>query len=549
MSRLHALAGALLLAGVGGWAMEARDSPQAVSGDIGLTHALVTGRVQVSADDGALLLRGLPAQLTITARHLVATWVHVEQEHVRDVVGGDHVLVLGEGQDSYDLVNGTVVVAVAGPAPTVLYAFAEAGRPCSFTIGPTEADGEPFHPIAEDVGLTLGDAGQSYAFAHVVPAPSFGLAHHGDDGLFDAALDAFAVRGDFTLAIDEADVVLGDARQEVQLRTGQWDMAEGPAVMPAQVERAYLRIVIADGELRGRDPGEGRFVAGAPSYAVDGRVAVADGSGWLGLGGARRGLGSEDVVLVGNVTVHPRAEPSTGAVLPIPPTQRARGSVEGDATEVMVAGTPWLVPRPPAVGQAGIAALLVGVLLAAGVLAQKGWLPFAFPLYARLLSRDLLGNSYRQRLLDAVAARPFIHLRDLERASGFGYGCVVYHMHVLKREHLVASVKTPSHEHFFVPRADMSRDEMRRLVHLADPTRRRIVQLLVARPGRSQADLCGALGIDQGLLSRHLARMTEAGLVHAQGARNKRYAAAALAATWVVREPSHGGVAPQLSAA
>jgi DNA-binding transcriptional ArsR family regulator len=256
----------------------------------------------------------------------------------------------------------------------------------------------------------------------------------------------------------------------------------------------------------------------------------------------------EPVALQGLFTVRPRVA-SDASPLPVGRgAEHVDASVRGDARELRVAGQVVLAPLPDAAREAGLAALLAGVAAAGYALLQKGLAPTLFPLYSRLAARDLLGNEQRQRLYDAVAAQPFIHLRDLERASGLGYGCVVYHMHVLKRERLVESVKTPSREFFFVPRADLAPQDMRRLAVLADPTRQRIA-LVLARGAATHADLARALGMDKGQLTRQLAKLAEAGLVEAEPAgRGRRYRAGPLLLAWVGRDtPQVQGL--QLSAA
>jgi len=242
--------------------------------------------------------------------------------------------------------------------------------------------------------------------------------------------------------------------------------------------------------------------------------------------------------MVGDLTVRPRVEAAPGQELPLAGRRdNVRAAVEGDATALRIAGTVVLAPLPDGVREAGLLALLTGLLLATWGAVQKGTAPFLFPLYARLASRDLLSNAHRHRLYAAVTERPFIHLRDLERTSGLGYGCVTYHMHVLKRERLVASVKTPGREHFFVPLAGLSREDMRRLTALADPTRCRIATHVAGQPGATQAELVAALDVGQGLLSRHLSRLAEAGLVRSDGARNKRYHPTPLLGAWLLRGP------------
>lgn len=79
---------------------------------------------------------------------------------------------------------------------------------------------------------------------------------------------------------------------------------------------------------------------------------------------------------------------------------------------------------------------------------------------------------------------------------------------------------------------------------LADPTRRAIVERLVARGELAAGDIAGNFAISFPAISRHLRVLEEAGLVERRAERQKRLIRArpealALAQSWIERQRAH----------
>lgn len=150
-------------------------------------------------------------------------------------------------------------------------------------------------------------------------------------------------------------------------------------------------------------------------------------------------------------------------------------------------------------------------LVASGATVVGGYVP-GLLLYSRLVKPRLLDLDARKQVHDLVAHEPGIHSREVVRDLDSANGQIAYHLSVLAREKLLVSIGTPGFRHWFVA-GRFSPEQMRAIVSLRDPTRRRVYEAVVARPGASLGAIAEAVGVSMPQGSRAARALERAGLL------------------------------------
>lgn len=507
-----------------------------VSAQFDLASAWAEGDLTLQAEEGALIAKGAPRMLVLDAAEMTVRVVRVHKTYVDNPLGKD--VAYADSREERHVLRGARLELVEAGERALLYAFRDRSAVDSgaFTIRLGDIRGDPLRPVTEDMELVVTEPGHPYTFHHRVPAPAFGVASGDLDGPFTAPLSGVRADGALVVVLDHVVAHVRSVEGSLEFRTGQWRTNEtrvGPLTPRYDAERAYAVIEARDAQLRLDASGsDARFLTAKPTFYLDGLLRVPRAEGRLALPEARSVRG-EVVEMVGNLTIRPRATMSDADVVPLREREaRVSAAVEGDASvrvQGQLLGPPTL---PEEARAAGFLALAAGLLAAAWGALQKGLAPVLFPAYARLLGRELLSHRHRLAVYDAVARRPFVHLRELQRSIGVGFGTMAYHTALLKREGYLASVRTGREELFYVRGTGFGDPDMKRLARLAHPTRRAIGEAVLAGVG-TQEGLASRLGMTRKLVSKHLAVLEEAGLVGAQGARNKLYRATPLLAAWL----------------
>ena len=130
----------------------------------------------------------------------------------------------------------------------------------------------------------------------------------------------------------------------------------------------------------------------------------------------------------------------------------------------------------------------------------------------RSLAPDVPKRGPRADILGCVVGRPGVHLRGVERMTGYPLGQVLYHLDRLERMGLVVSVKGAGYRRFFVTGA-FTREEKPVLAALRHDAPRRIVIRLLEAPGLAHAELREALGLAGSTVSFHLGRLVDLGVL------------------------------------
>jgi DNA-binding transcriptional ArsR family regulator len=153
-------------------------------------------------------------------------------------------------------------------------------------------------------------------------------------------------------------------------------------------------------------------------------------------------------------------------------------------------------------------AFLVTVAFA-GLTAMTGLFPIGLglviPLYARLARDGLLEDGTRPKIMELLRSEPGLGITDICERLAIGWGTAVHHLTRLEDAGLVVSQDSGRRRRFFLPSESPTRRTA--LCVLSSDLNRRLLQLVQASPGRTQQEVCAALGISAPLAHKYLARL------------------------------------------
>ena len=295
-----------------------------------------------------------------------------------------------------------------------------------------------------------------------------------------------------------------------------------PGVAYAEEVRSSYALLSLEGAVLSL-PEEARLSAYAPAarVAFDGQLASSSATGWLVHDGTRRELRAESLILEGEVDAGLLTEdaardacaPSGAGPLPL------RARLSGEASRVVVAGDA-VAGRdlPPAVTPAAAAAGAASLAL----LALAGW-----ALYTRIGRSKVLENPTRRAIHDAIMESPGVSVAALSARLGRARTVVQHHLAMLAAHRLVVSVDLGSSRGWYLAsdprRLDATATTTRAL---GSGTRRRVLEAVAAaQDGATQRDVAEEMQLSQRLVSYHLRKLEEAGLVQAEEGRPRRYRA------------------------
>lgn len=389
----------------------------------------------------------------------------------------------------------------------------------------------------------------AYSYQPNAPVVAFGhgQSHHGDVTLSEGVFDRFHASGGITIIVENALLAVEHAggRETIDTDTQRpWtyneDSIEETLEEGVVQEEVYASVTFPNGTFRtGFDERtQAAFLTNEPSVTVNGTVTFEAGRGELHAKEDRT-LGNDTVQIAGNTTLALAALGSDdsfpvtawskpGATLEEPTIQ---AEFQGDADEVQVNGRSVEVPASPTVpDEVTLVSQLLGAFLLVWTLVKKVG-PFAVALF----NGNPLENRKRRRIFDLVKAQGMAYLREVERETGYPAATTAHHLSVLEKTGLLASIEHSRYRVFFIPSADFCRDEMERLAALADPTRRKLSQVIVEEGATTQTELAEQLGVHRSTVSRHLATLEEEGLVEHHGERDRRYEPRLLLRQWLER--------------
>ncbi len=178
-------------------------------------------------------------------------------------------------------------------------------------------------------------------------------------------------------------------------------------------------------------------------------------------------------------------------------------------------GDAW--PNQPA-HQAILAGSASGTAAAAGAAwYTRAWryakyLPGLLPLYSRIQPDELLDHPKRQSIYELVETNPGIHLSQMARELDVPWGTLVHHLRKLEKGDLITSEEKSGKRCFFLP-GQVTGAKRDILPALENETARRIAEYYAKNPGASQNEAANALDHSPALISWHLSKLEDAGVV------------------------------------
>ncbi|HUR69225.1 MAG TPA: ArsR family transcriptional regulator [Candidatus Thermoplasmatota archaeon] len=323
------------------------------------------------------------------------------------------------------------------------------------------------------------------------------------------ALTLFLVNASMTSGGDTVDAM---PREEAVM--------SGPLAIGQRTSITFVVLHIEGAKLL-EAPGEAALFAPAPGVSVDGTLLAAAAEGRLVVAGQARELRGETLRLDGTVALAPQTEGlSLAGARPLGSALASR--VSGDA-DVRIAGA-------TVAGFGTRTAPLVIATSAAIALA----IALGFALYTRLERGSLMENPRRALVHDTLKRLPGSTVADLVRATKITEVVVRHHLRMLEDHQLVVVRGEGKLRAYFALDGATSAAAMLLHVALKDPTRRRVAQAVAsAATPASQRDLVAQLGLSQRLVSYHLTKLEEQGLVSGSGAMPRRYVPAPALASFV----------------
>ena len=142
----------------------------------------------------------------------------------------------------------------------------------------------------------------------------------------------------------------------------------------------------------------------------------------------------------------------------------------------------------------------------------------------KLLERgELMDNQLRERIMDLLTSSPGCYLGKMGRDLGVPTSTLKYHLNILKSFDMVTTVKKGRCRHYFPKRRRFTDHEKRMFAALEHAPTRRMVELVRANPGVSQAGLVQMTGLSQSTVAWHMGKLEEMGLLLSERRGVKEY--------------------------
>lgn len=330
-----------------------------------------------------------------------------------------------------------------------------------------------------------------------------------------------AATGAVSLFLANVSATFTGAQGETQIDTRTVDgPLEGPAGIPIgrRIQTRFLVLRLSDVALTPGAGGEWALLAPSPSIALDGEIAAASAFGELRAGSSRRELEGQSVRIDGVLAALPSL--SGGGLAPAPLARPESGAaISGDARQVLVAGAP--VAGAGGARGATVAGVTLGALMLAALAFVK--LVGIGPLYTRIERGTVLQNDNRRRVYDTIRGAPGCNTADLVRLTGMAEVVVRHHLRMLEEHQFVIMRPSGRLRTYFA--LDGRVDPQLAGVYgvLKDESRRLVATAVVDGPGATQKEIAERTGISQRLVSYHLGRLENDGLVVASGSNPRRY--------------------------
>lgn len=392
-------------------------------------------------------------------------------------------------------------------------------------------------------------------------SPVFALTHQGShmDFLYSKNVNWSESRfvslnavGGLDLLVEDATITIDHAagREKFTMRTSPDTLDGVPIASSGEASYAFVTFLDGDLNLDFQDT-EAAFLAYDPIWDVNGTVTVPAEEGHLESGDATQRIVDDEVIITGNASLGLHAEGvhdgqqrilsvQTPRLNPTTEEPRIQGGLQSDSDNVTINGRPLIAAAAPISNfpeEVTLVAKILGALLVVWAVGK-----YALFFVTGMVARDPLKNARRQKIHDFLRHAGMSHLREIQRATGIPLGSLDYHLNILRQGRLITSVESGGYRVYALLSAEFCPDDMERLALLANPTRREIAHALVDHEPLTQRDLRETLGLaTRSSISRHLAKLEEAGLVERQGAWRSEFRPSDLLRRWLAHKSRSKG--------
>lgn len=177
-----------------------------------------------------------------------------------------------------------------------------------------------------------------------------------------------------------------------------------------------------------------------------------------------------------------------------------------DAVPVVVFGTVAVTGAAASTGVGGWAGW--------AALKKWGWLGSAgIGGFSRIADDELLEHPLRSQIFQVIQTNPGIHASGLARQVGVGWGTITHHLEKLEKGQLVATRKINNQKCFFEQGGKVSRLDMSVAGAVKGDTVSDIAGFVLGHPMTSQKDMADALGLSPALVSFHVKKLVNLGVL------------------------------------
>ena len=147
--------------------------------------------------------------------------------------------------------------------------------------------------------------------------------------------------------------------------------------------------------------------------------------------------------------------------------------------------------------------------------AAKKFLPglMTMPLFSRIEKGQLLDHPVRNQIFETIKSNPGIHISEIARVTGAGWGTTIHHLRKLRASNMVCIRDVNHQKCYFVNGGVFSPQEMVALSELKNDKAMRLALYVRDHPGVAVTELAAATSISPSLVSFHANKLVKAGLL------------------------------------
>jgi predicted transcriptional regulator len=164
-------------------------------------------------------------------------------------------------------------------------------------------------------------------------------------------------------------------------------------------------------------------------------------------------------------------------------------------------------------GIATVVALAVGSGIGLLALLQRYGSFGAIPLFTRIAKNELLENKVRAQIFDLIKENPGVNVSEIARRLDIAWGTATHHLQKLRAERIIAIRRVANQKCYFQNGGTYTPTEMDLMSATKNPTARAIAALLVDGGPHCHQDIARNLEVSPALVSFHMRKLLEAGVV------------------------------------